>query len=473
MSVSNTNLGAAGIAAALQGKKRIWFIGIGGVHMAAIALACRRRGFAVAGSDLCDSPRLQQLAKKGIPVYIGQDPERVKEFDAAVYTLAISPEDPEYLAAIGQGMPVFSRADFLSFLVGDYARRIGVAGSHGKSTVTAMLSEIFVAEQRFPTVFCGAELPRVGGTSLVGKGEDCIFEACEYGDSFLAFSPTVSLLLNVEMDHTDYFSDLDALVRSFAAFAAAPGALGTVLYNAEDENCVSAVADSPAHKFSFGLTRGDCHAVHLQYVNGKGKFLLCLMDRICGEVQLSVMGEHNVKNALAAALCASLSGIPTNVILQALSHFKGAARRMEYRGMHRGVCYYDDYAHHPTEVSATLSTLRTLCGKEGRLFAVFQPHTYTRTAAFFEEFCRALRLADHVLVADIYPARETDTLGMSAALLAEGIGTRAEYVGDDRAIAAALRDKTQPGDTVAVMGAGNIDAIFAEILPKDFTLSEK
>lgn len=473
MSVTNTNYGAAGIAAVLQGRKRLWFIGIGGVHMAAIALAARRRGFEVAGSDVCDSPRLEALRSKGVPVYIGQDAARLQEFDAAIYTLAISPEDPEYLGAIERGLPVFSRADFLSFLVGDYARRIGVAGSHGKSTVTAMLSDIFVAEKRFPTVFCGAELPRVGGTSLVGKGEDCIFEACEYGDSFLAFSPTVSMLLNLEMDHTDYFSDLDALVHSFAEFAAAPGSLGTVLYNAEDENCIAAVSDSPAHKFSFGLTRGDCHAVHLQYVNGRGRFLLCLMDRICGEVQLSVAGEHNVKNALAAALCAALSGIPSNVIVQALSRFEGAARRMQYRGTHAGVRYYDDYAHHPTEIVATLSALRMLCGKEGRLFAVFQPHTYTRTAAFFEEFCRALRLADEVIVADIYPARETDTLGMSGERLAEGIGRRALYVGGMQEIAEQLAARTREGDTVAVMGAGNIDAVFAKILPKDFTLEKK
>ena len=234
-----------------------------------------------------------------------------------------------------------------------------------------------------------------------------------------------------------------------------------MIVGAEDAAAVAAAAGSPAKTYAFGLSRGDCHAHDLRYVGGRGVFSVCLMDKICGEVRLSVPGEHNVKNALAATLAAATAGVAVPVILAALDGFTGAARRMESHGTLCGARVFDDYAHHPAEIEASLAAAAQLTPETGRIFAVFQPHTYSRTAALFEGFCRALRRADRVFVADTYPARETDTLGMSAAKLAAGVGERAAYVGDLAAIAAALRRELREGDTLVVMGAGDIDRIFA------------
>ena len=463
MSLTNTFLGTAAVGALLQGRKKLWFIGIGGVHMRSLALFCRARGFLVAGSDTCAHEGVKQLREAGIAVHIGHHPAQVAEYDAAIYTLAIGENDPEYLAAVGLGLPVLSRADLLGFLTNSYPRRIGVAGSHGKSTVTAMLDAIFVAAGRSPTTFCGATLPE-GGAARFGEGEDCIFEACEYGNSFLCLAPTTATVLNTDFDHADFFKDEEELCASFATFASAAKSL---ICEAENTGMIR----THARARTFGLYEGDCHTEKLQYVAGRGEFSLILDGNRVGEVQLSVLGEHNVKNALAAALCAADAGIPPVVITAALSEFRGAARRMSDRGLFHGARFFDDYAHHPAEIRASIAAARQITPKTGRLFTVFQPHTYTRTKAFGEEFCEVLRAADRVIVADIYPARETDTLGMSAALLAAGVGTHAAYVGGFPEIARTLLEEIAPGDTVLVMGAGDIDRLFGQICANHFTLS--
>lgn len=463
MSLTNTFLGTRGVGALLQGRKRLWFIGIGGVHMRSLALFCRARGFFVAGSDTCAHEGVKYLRERGISVHIGHHPAYVAECDAVVYTLAIGESDPEYLAAVGLGLPVLSRADLLGFLTGEYPRRIGVAGSHGKSTVTAMLCDIFTRAGRDPTVFCGAMLP-TGGAARFGKGEDCIFEACEYGNSFLCLSPSVAVVLNTDFDHADFFENEEALCTSFAAFAN-----GAEVLICEADNDQMKGAHPRAR--TFGLYEGDCHTQNLQYVAGRGEFSLILDGQHIGEVQLSVLGEHNVKNALAAALCAADAGIPPAVITAALSEFHGAARRMSDRGLFHGARFFDDYAHHPAEIKASIAAARQITPKTGRVFAVFQPHTYTRTQAFFDDFCDALRAADRVIVADIYPARETDTLGMSAALLASGVGAQAAYVGGFAEMARTLLAEIAPADTVLVMGAGDIDRLFGQICANHFTLS--
>lgn len=472
MPLSNTFLGTAGVTQLLKGRKKLWFIGIGGIHMHALALACRARGFAVAGSDTVAGVSVKKLRAAGIPVHVGHHPAAVSEQDAVVYTLAIDERDPEYLAAVRLGIPVLSRADLLGFLTASYPRRIGVAGSHGKSTVTAMLAEIFEAAGRDPTVFCGAPLPS-GEAVRLGKGTDCIFEACEYKNSFLSLSPTLSLILNVDFDHADFFADEVAFGKAFAAFGALPDKEGLTVFNEEEEGAVRAAARARGKKRSFGLARGDFHAENIKYVGGRGEFSLILDGVLIGEVRLRVPGEHNVKNALAAALCAAESGIRSEKILQGLTAFKGAARRMEYRGLFHGVRLFDDYAHHPAEITASLRAARQITPKTGRVFAVFQPHTYTRTKAFFDAFCKALSVADRVIVAEIYPARETDTLGMSAKRLADGIGAHAAFVGDFCEIAKTLSRELAPGDTLLVMGAGDVDRLFSQICSNHFTLSEK
>lgn len=463
MLLKNTFWGEAGTKALLQGRKRLWFIGIGGVHMRSLALFCRARGYEVAGSDTCAHDGVKRLRAAGINVYIGHHPACVAERDAVIYTLAIDESDPEYLAAVHLGLPVLSRADLLGFLTSAYKRRIGVAGSHGKSTVTAMLAEIFAAAGRDPTVFCGATLP-TGEAACFGAGEDAIFEACEYGNSFLCLSPTTSVILNTDFDHADFFENEQALHASFHAFAQkAP----TLVCEADN----ATLARTHPRARTFGLAQGNAHAQNLRYVAGRGEFSLVLDGTPAGEVRLSVLGEHNAKNALAAALCAHDAGIASPIIAKALSDFRGAARRMSDRGLFRGTRFFDDYAHHPAEIRASIASARQITPKTGRVFAVFQPHTYTRTKAFFHEFGTALRAADRVLIADIYPARETDTLGMSAALLAKEVGAHAAYVGGLPEIARTLLAEIAPADTVLVMGAGDIDRLFAQICANHFTLS--
>lgn len=467
MSVKNTHAGAGAIAEALRGAKRLWFIGIGGVHMASLALFAAKR-FSVAGSDIREGEGTARLHAAGIPVTIGHHAAAACAADAVIYTLAISPDDEEYLAAGRAGVPRFSRADFLGYLTADFPVRIGVAGSHGKSTVTAMVAEILLFAGRSPTVFCGAPVRAFGSPFAAGAGREVLFEACEYEDSFLCLSPTLAVLLNAELDHVDYFADTRAIDGSFAAFGALPGAGGTLLFSADNAGAVRAAAHSAAKRVSFGQG-GDYRVREVGFSGGYGRFMLCPPGGGAFELSLRVPGAHNVQNAAAAAATADLLGVPEQTIAAALGAFRGAARRMEFRGVFFGARFYDDYAHHPTEIRASLRTARILLGCGGRLFCVFQSHTYSRTAAFFPAFCEALRLADRVIVTDIYPARETDTKGMSGALLAAGVGSAASYAGSFAAAADLLRQELSPLDLVVVMGAGNVNRIFAEFGEKGFT----
>ncbi len=468
MSLQNTYFGHEAIGDLLAGRRRLWFIGIAGVQMASLARAAKIRGFTVGGSDLRESAEVRELRRLGIPVRIGQRAEHLRGYDAVIYTLAISPENPEYKEALEKGIPLLSRADFLDYLCADFSNRVGVAGSHGKSTVCAMLASIFTQAGRSPTVFCGAKMTQFSSAALFGRGQDCIFEACEYGDSFLALSPTTVLLLNLDFDHADYFADRNAVAKSFAAFAARAGTLGNVVYNAEDKALAESLQKAPGRALGFGLHTGDCQAKDLRYTEGRGVFSLDIAGKDCGEVRLAVPGEHNVKNALAAALVAALCGVEEGAIRKGLSAFPGVGRRLSPRGSFHGARVLDDYAHHPTEIEASITTARAMAPK-GRIFVVFQPHTYSRTAALFRPLCDALRSADRIFLTDIYPAREQDTLGMHARQLAERIGEHAAFFESAAAVKQALAEQLCPGDTVVLMGAGDIDRIFADFCAKDFT----
>lgn len=453
----------------LSGISRLFFIGIGGVHMTTLALMAHWRGLIVAGSDRMESDNVRRLRRAGIPVFIGHDAAHLVGTEAVVYTLAIAPDNPEYAAAAERGLPCISRAEFLAYLMHFYPHRIGVAGSHGKSTVTAWLTDLFHLAHRSPTAVCGATMRRFHAAFTLGTGRDFIFEACEYENSFLSFEPTLAVLLNAAYDHVDCFTDPATLQDAFARFLSLPGIDGRVLVGADDPTAMAA-AEKAANVTTFGLLpTADYHPEDLTFEWGQGRFSLITPVGATGPVALSVPGLHNVKNALAAAAAAHLSGIDTDTIRSGLCHFGGAARRMEYRGEYGGARLYDDYAHHPDEIAAALSTARLLLGGKGRLFAVFQSHTYSRTAAFFDPIVGALRLADRVYVADIYPARERETLGMSGQRLAAAVGERAAYVGDVSAMAAALKNELSSGDLLVVMGAGDIDRIFAEFKESPFT----
>lgn len=323
-----------------------------------------------------------------------------------------------------------------------------------------MCAATFIGAGVSPTVLSGAELDVMGGAYTVGEGEDFIFEACEYMDSFLDFNPTVAIILNIEMDHVDYFHSIEQIHSSFAKYASLTGEDGFAVANIDDKNVILSLSDYKGRLVSFGITSENAHfrAVNITETRGKYSFDILKKGKLFCNVKLSVTGYHNVYNALACAVAADICGISPEDISRGLASFGGAKRRMEYKGKLGGAELYDDYGHHPTEVHTTLRGAKGLA--EGRLICLFQPHTYSRTKALLEEFSSAFEYADKVLLADIYAARETDDGSVSSRILAEKIGEKATYCGDIRSAAEALRAELRDGDVALVMGAGDIWKVF-------------
>ncbi len=455
MSTPNTHIGAEGIADILRNCKKLFFIGIGGVSMSSLAHMSKKLGFSVAGSDRCDSAITERLRSEGINIFIGHDRQNLEDCDAVVYTVAISPDNPEYAEAVRRSLPLISRADYLGYIMTSKPKRLGISGMHGKSTCTGMCAAVF----RDSTVVSGAYSPDMNGYYRIGTDGHFVFEACEYMDSFLDFNPTAAIILNIEPEHLDYFSGLDAIKESFGKFAALTGESGHVIYNIHDENIPSAIERYKGARYSFGINNdsADYNAKNISYNNGDPVFDIFKKNALLCSVNMNVAGDHNILNALATAAAADISGIPAEQIKEGLERFRGIGRRMEYKGTLCGAPVYDDYGHHPTEIRATLSAARKM--SEGkRLTVVFQPHTYTRTASLFNDFVSSLSLADRIMLAPIYAARETDTLGVSSALLAEKIGKKASAYSSIEEIASAVENSKN--EFILVMGAGNIDGIF-------------
>ncbi|MBQ8849704.1 MAG: UDP-N-acetylmuramate--L-alanine ligase [Clostridia bacterium] len=462
MATENTHFGAARIEKALENCKSIFFIGIGGINMSSLAHISKKRGYLVGGSDRARSALTERLEEEGIKIFYAHSSENLDGYDAVVYTVAISPDNPEYLRAKELGLPCISRADYLGYIMTGYRRRIGISGMHGKSTCTSMCAHTLIAGRAAPTVLSGAELPIMGGAYYVGGEENFLFEACEYMDSFLDFNPTVAVVLNIEMDHVDYFKSMEQIRRSYASFASITGEDGYAVFNADDANVRLALEGYGGHRISFGIDSADADLRAVNIVSKNERYSFDVTERgetVC-HIDLSVTGRHNIYNALAAVAVCLLCGLDREAIERGLFSFCGAARRMEYKGSLSGVPVFDDYGHHPTEVAATLSGAAGLVGRCGRLFCLFQPHTYSRTHALFEDFAEALDVADRVLIADIYAARETDTLGVSSELLARRIGKKARAPQSFSEAAELIKSETKKGDAVVVMGAGDIFKIF-------------
>jgi len=465
MPLPNTHHTPHEVKQALDTCHRLWFIGIGGIHMCALAMISKARGFTVAGSDLAENENVRALRDAGIGVYPQHNAAQMATFDAVIYTLAISKDNPEYRAALRLGLPLFSRADFLGYLLSGYPTRIGVAGSHGKSTTTAMLGQILEKAQKSPTVVCGAQMRHTGTPFALGTGDTCIYEACEYGNSFLRLPPTLAVILNAELDHVDFFKSREMLLHAFGKFARP----ATEILVPFDDKALQNALPRGVKFYTFGTEgEADYTADQVTLKNGMGQFTPVFRGNPTGRVTLRVPGLHNVKNALAAAGAAHLSGVSCADILTGLSAFGGVARRMEYRGIFCGARIFDDYAHHPTEIAASLTTARSLC-HGGRLFVLFQSHTYSRTAAFFDDIAAALRVADRVLLSDIYPARETNTFGVSVKALAKTTGAHATYIQTLADAAALLEKELQPNDLLVIMGAGDVGRIFTHFSKKHFT----
>ncbi|MBQ7335533.1 MAG: UDP-N-acetylmuramate--L-alanine ligase [Clostridia bacterium] len=464
MALENTHYGAEAIKQMLAPCHSIFFIGIGGISMSALAQISERLGYRVGGSDRSQNAQTEALRGQGIPIFPGHDRANIAHYDAVVYTVAIGADNPEYLAAQEAGKPLLSRADYLGYLMVAYRNRIGVSGMHGKSTCTAMCAQIFL-EAADPTVLCGAELPALqNATCRIGnEKEHIVFEACEYMDSFLDFNPTLAVILNIGMDHVDYFHSMEQIRASFLHFAERTGKDGTVLFNADDAESIRTLEAFAGRKVSFAIDAdADFCARRITHVGGVTQFDFCRARQVLCRVRLHVFGKHNIYNALAAASAASLCGIAPEQIAAALEGFVGARRRMERKGVLNGAAVYDDYGHHPDEIRATLAGAREMGYK--RILCAYQPHTYSRTAGLFREFSEAFGDADRVYLADIYAAREQNIYGVSSELLAQGIGTRGKYCGSFQAVADALCRDAHEGDLVIVMGAGDIYQVF-DLLP--------
>ncbi len=462
MAVNNTHFGAEEIARKLSGKKAIYFLGIGGITMSSLAHVTHIHGFKVGGSDRTMTPLTAMLEKEGITVYPSHKAEQLDGYDALVYTVAVSEDTPELVRAKETGIPVISRSDYLGYLMRSYTNRIGLSGMHGKSTATSMTTEVFLAGGGDPTVISGAVLSSMDGAYRLGGNENFVFESCEYMDSFLDFYPTIAVVLNIELDHVDYFSDLEQVKRSFRAYIDKTRGCGCAVLNADDENVMDMAKGFGGSVLTFGVqNEADIMAKNISYEGGIASFDLC-HGSMKKRVKLSVCGEHNVYNALAAAACGILCGLKSDLIVKGLASFHGASRRLEYKGKINGAAVYDDYAHHPTEIAATLKTVRQM-GAE-RIICVYQPHTYSRTLGLYKEFISALSLADIPVLADIYAARETDTLGVSSEGLARDIGDKAIYIESFDKIAEYIKQNAKEGDIVLTMGAGDITKLSKTIL---------
>jgi UDP-N-acetylmuramate--alanine ligase len=466
MSVANTHFGARRIGELLKDKKSIFFVGVGGINMSSLAHVSLVGGMKVGGSDRVRSHLTERLEREGVEILYSHDEKNLDGYEALVYTVAISEDNPEYVRAMREGIPCISRADYMGYLMMAYSRRIGVSGMHGKSTCTSMCASVLIGADADPTVLSGAELSIMGGAYRVGESakDFFLFEACEYMDSFLDFNPNIAVVLNIEMDHVDYFKSMEHIKRSYRSFASIAGQDGCVVANADDEEVRMALSGISPRVVSFGIEceSADVRAANIECKKGRYSFDIISKGETVCRAELSVSGYHNIYNALATAAVALECGLDGEQIKSGLKAFAGAARRMEYKGECGGVPIYDDYAHHPTEIRATLEGAKRMVEDGGRLWCVFQSHTYSRTAALLDGFAESLSIADRVLVCDIYAAREENIYGVSPEKLAALIdGARAVHGFDEPA--EILKRELKNGDVAIIMGAGDVWKVFERL----------
>ncbi len=451
----------------LSRGKRGHLIGIGGVSMSPLAEVLCDAGLVISGSDIAESERTSHLREKGIKIFIGHDAENItSDIDFVVRTAAAHDENPEIVRAKELGIPVFERTQAWGAIMRGYKNALCIAGTHGKTTTTSMCTHILMAAEKDPTVMIGGTLPLLKAGHRVGAGDTIIMESCEYYNSFLSFFPTVAVILNIEEDHLDFFSGIEEIKQSFREFASHVPEDGYVVVNHDDENTMDAVRDLDRNIVTFGLTaKADVYAKNVIRIGSLTKFDIMYKGRLLDTVTIHVPGEHNLKNALAAAAASICLGIKPTAIKYGLAGFSGAGRRFEFKGKFNGADVYDDYAHHPGELKALLDAVESLGYK--RTIVIFQPHTYTRTMALFYDFVRQLKRPDIVYLAEIFAAREKNLLGISSADLAEKIDG-ARFFKTFEEIENDLRRTAQPGDLILTVGAGNVYKIGEHLLADDY-----
>jgi len=448
----------------------VHFIGIGGISMSGLAEILHGEHFTISGSDAKESALTRHLTEKGMQIFYGQTASNIIEgIDLVVYTAAISEDNPEFACAKEKGIPMLSRAELLGQIMDNYSHSIAVSGTHGKTTTTSMISQILLSASCDPTITVGGILEAINGNLRVGSSEYFISEACEYTNSFLHFYPKYSIILNVEAEHLDFFKDLDDVRNSFHSFAGNTREDGVIIINGEIENYEALVKDLKTKVITYGLNEGyDYYPANITF-NEKAcaSYTVMCHGEPLMDVTLGVPGMHNVSNSLAAIALSMELKLEKEDVLAGLLAFGGANRRFQYKGSKNGVTIVDDYAHHPTEIRATLNSAANY--PHERLVLVFQPHTYSRTKAFLDEFAEVLSTVDVVVLADIYAAREKNTYGISSQDLLNKLkeyGTECYYFPSFEEIENFLEKKCLNGDLLITMGAGDVVNIGENLLSR-------
>ena len=449
----------------LDNVKRIHFVGIGGSGMCPLAEILHNEGFEITGSDVSESDTLARIRSYGIPVTMGHFPENVIGADLVVYTAAVKLDNPELVSAKEKHIPAVERCIMLGAVVEKYKNSVAICGTHGKTTTTSMVTQIFTMTDFDPTAIIGAKLPFIGGNSRMGKSDIIVCEACEYVDTFLHMYPSLTVILNVDEDHLDYFGTLDRIKESFTKFADQTS--DTLVVNGDDANtmeCISGMDKKGKRIITFGFGEdNDFRAVIRDDDQIFDSFELLRSGEKIADVKLSVPGKFNVMNALAAAAATITLGVDPQAAARALGEFRGAHRRFEILGKPQGITVADDFAHHPTELRATLETAMNMGFNE--VWAVFQPHTFSRTYTFLEEFAQVLSIPDHCVLSEILPVRETNTYNIYSKDLADKIDGCVWFKTFEE-IADYVTKKAKPGDLIITIGGGNVYMCAGMIMEK-------
>lgn len=436
----------------LENIKRIHFIGIGGSGMCPLAEILHTEGFELSGSDNSESDTLQRIRNYGIPVYMGHKAENIEGAELLVYTAAVKADNPELIAAKEKGIPCLERSVMLGIVTRRYNRSIAVAGTHGKTSTTAMISQILIGSGFDPSAIIGGKLNYIGGNSYVGQSDIIVCEACEYVDTFLQLTPYVSVILNIDADHLDYFKTFENIKKSFNKFA--NQTTKALVFCGDDPACHEALGEVPLEKVTFGFNKdNDYYADNIISEGMNQSFDLMHKGEFLVKVSLIVPGRHNIANALAAAATAHYMGATPKEIAENLCKFTGVHRRFEVLGTPCGVTVADDFAHHPTELTAVLTSAMNMGFK--RVRAVFQPHTYSRTALLLDDFAAALSIPHEAIISEILAVREVNTYNIESRHLGNKIPT-AKCIDTFEEITKYIKETAQEGDLVLTMGGGNV-----------------
>ena len=439
-------------------NKRVHFIGIGGVSMSGLAEILLEHNFTVSGSDMSESASTDKLIKMGAKVSIGHAQGNVIGADLVIYTAAIPKDNPELLYARKAGLALMTRAEFLGQLMKGHKYNVAISGTHGKTTTTSMISHIALAAKLDPTILVGGNLDIINGNVRCGKSEYFITEACEYKASFLKFFPFVGIILNIEAEHLDFYKDIDEIQDTFTKFATLIPKNGFLIANTDDAKMTKVISACNCNILTFGIESGEITAKNITY-NSKAcaSFDVYKNKTKMFSIKSQVPGRHNIMNILASTAACLCLNIDNEFIISGIESFKGTHRRFEFKGEKLGIKIIDDYAHHPTEIKATLSAAQKY--PHNRIFCVFQPHTYSRTISLFDDFVTAFDGCDELILGDIYAAREKDTGVISSIMLGDKIrerGLKCTNFHSFDEILDYLKQNLKEGDLLLTMGAGDI-----------------